>query len=298
MQLRALLFDLDGTLVQTREASWALFQQTNSKFNIGIDDREAFFALFKDNFFAALTKACANGDVAKAAIDHFMELLKREYRPAFVPGMVDVIHALAQHCVLCVLSTNSLEIIRTLTENEGVSECFAHIFSGDVEPDKRVSIRMFMGNASYATPRAGVRWYDGAEASRALQADEVAVVTDTVGDVLCARECGVRAIGVAWGMHDESKLLQAGAERVARWPQELLAWVTPNANHGLSNGQNSGRHDGTSLCEAARQTSSNEFELNARPTRSNSHKNVQRQKSKVRRAKERGQTKNDLGEKK
>jgi len=58
-----------------------------------------------------------------------------------------------------------------------------------------------------------------------LQAQEVVLVTDTVGDVAEAREAGVRAIGVTWGMHTEKQLLDAGAERVALWPQELVAWL-------------------------------------------------------------------------
>jgi phosphoglycolate phosphatase len=35
----------------------------------------------------------------------------------------------------------------------------------------------------------------------------------------------VCAVGVAWGMHTERQLTEAGAERVALWPQELLAWL-------------------------------------------------------------------------
>ena len=43
MSLRTILFDLDGTLVQTREAAWQLFRQTNSEFDLSIDTREQFF---------------------------------------------------------------------------------------------------------------------------------------------------------------------------------------------------------------------------------------------------------------
>ena len=33
-ELKTLLFDLDGTLVRTREASWELFRKTNEKFGV------------------------------------------------------------------------------------------------------------------------------------------------------------------------------------------------------------------------------------------------------------------------
>ena len=53
---RAILFDLDGTLVDTRAASWQLFSETNLAFALGIDSREAFFRAFEGNFFESLAK--------------------------------------------------------------------------------------------------------------------------------------------------------------------------------------------------------------------------------------------------
>jgi len=46
----AILFDFDGTLVDTREASWELFAETNSRFGLGVDTRDAFFDIFQGNF--------------------------------------------------------------------------------------------------------------------------------------------------------------------------------------------------------------------------------------------------------
>ncbi|EWS54789.1 MULTISPECIES: hypothetical protein [unclassified Methylibium] len=48
---RAILFYMDGTLVDTRAASWELFAETNREFALGIDTREAFFKIFEGNFF-------------------------------------------------------------------------------------------------------------------------------------------------------------------------------------------------------------------------------------------------------
>ena len=55
---RAILFDLDGTLVDTRAASWELFSETNLAFALGIDSREAFFRAFEGNFFDSLATMC------------------------------------------------------------------------------------------------------------------------------------------------------------------------------------------------------------------------------------------------
>lgn len=47
------------------------------------------------------------------------------------------------------------------------------------------------------------------------------MIGDTVYDMAMACSAGARAIGVEWGYHEASELLAAGAEQVARTPQEL-----------------------------------------------------------------------------
>jgi phosphoglycolate phosphatase len=222
---RAILFDLDGTLVDTRAASWELFAETNLAFALGIDSREAFFRAFEGNFFESLACLCPDPTRAAAAKTHFMELLRTRYNPVLIPGMVDVVRALAPQSTLAVVSTNGIEPIRRILVNAGIATCFSHVFSGDVEPSKSVSIRRFLGDQRYAAQRQCSPAYRDQGSDQVLQASDVVLVTDTVGDVIEAGEAGVRAIGVAWGMHTERQLLDAGAQSVALWPQELVAWL-------------------------------------------------------------------------
>jgi phosphoglycolate phosphatase len=249
MSIRAILFDLDGTLVQTREASWQLFAETNTAFGLGIDTREQYFALFRDNFFRSLA-ACCPADQLPEVKRHFLGLLRTRYTPPFVPGMADVVRSLAASFTLVVLSTNTTETIRRVLTHAGLAHCFAHVFAGDVEPDKSVSMRRFLADAGYRLGRRCSPAYDEGGTSsdsygsdgpgsaaddeggvaRFERGEEVVLVTDTVGDIKEAASVGVRAIGVAWGMHSEADLRAAGAARVALWPQELCAWILPEAD--------------------------------------------------------------------
>lgn len=220
--LRAVLFDLDGTLVQARESTWRLFERTNREFSLGIDTQQEYFDLFRDNLFEALPRIC--GDKAEPAIAHFLDLMRNEYAPPIVPGMVDVVRSLATNCVLGIVSSNAVSVIRRVIEEAGLSACIAHVFGGDVVPDKRVAIRSFLADPSYATLRLGSNVYEEV-APIPLTPGAVAFVTDTVGDVRHGVDCGVRVIGVTWGLHDPQELKEAGADFIAQWPMEIVSWV-------------------------------------------------------------------------
>jgi phosphoglycolate phosphatase len=222
-ELKTVLFDLDGTLVRTREASWKLFRQTNEKFGLGVDTPSAFFRLFNQNFYAALDQKAASDEVKR----HFQELLREEYSPDLVPGMANVVHALAAQYTLIVLSSNTMEAVRRILLNCDVAHCFAHVFTGDVTPSKVDAIRRFLADPSYSCGRRCSPHYEESTPQRLHDPQEAMLITDTVGDVEEAIAAGIRVGAVSWGMHRAEDLEAAGAEFVCIWPEELVAYLKP-----------------------------------------------------------------------
>lgn len=125
-------------------------------------------------------------------------------------------------------------MIRRILRENSLAYCFSHVFGGDVEPDKSRGIQRFLDDAAQGTGRRCQAFYDESAMGSPVPAQSTAIITDTVGDVEAAVKSGIRAIGVAWGMHTEEQLLAAGAEFVAIWPQEILAHlfgaVPPKSN--------------------------------------------------------------------
>jgi phosphoglycolate phosphatase len=225
--IQTILFDFDGTLVRTREASWELFRQTNEKFALGVDTPSAFFQLFDRNFYSALDDASGNNGAAEDVRRHFQALLRTEYSPQFVPGMTKVVRALAAHYSLIVLSSNTMEAVRRILLANGVANCFAHVFSGELAPKKNEAIARFLADPSYSAARRCTPNYEESMVPRIHEPSEAMLITDTVGDVTEGLEAGIRVGAVSWGMHGAEELERAGAEFVCIWPEELVAYLQP-----------------------------------------------------------------------
>lgn len=233
-ELKTLLFDLDGTLVRTREASWELFRQTNEKFGLGVDTPSAFFRLFNQNFYEALDQKSNSlngnggaGAESAAVKRHFQELLRQDYCPDLVPGMANVVHGLASSYTLIVLSSNTMEAVRKILLTADVASCFAHVFTGDVTPSKVDAIERFLADPSYSCGRRCSPHYEESTPPRFHDPQEAMLITDTVGDVEEALSAGIRVGAVSWGMHRAEDLEAAGAEFVCIWPEELVAYLKP-----------------------------------------------------------------------
>ncbi|MCW0216292.1 MAG: HAD hydrolase-like protein [Pseudonocardia sp.] len=227
--VRAVVFDLDGTLVQTRIASWEIFERINARFGLGVDEPEAYFDLFRGNVYASIAELCRDETQAAEVKEAFLHLLRTEYTPPLVPGVTDVVRRLAGDCTLAVMSSNAMQVMRRVLTANDLAFCFAHVFGGDVTPDKRTAMRTFLADSGSGFGRRCAADYDEGGARDAPDPAGTVLVTDTAGDVRDALEVGIRVVGVAWGMHSVEKLTEAGAEFVALWPQEITAHLLGDA---------------------------------------------------------------------
>jgi phosphoglycolate phosphatase len=227
--VRAVIFDLDGTLVQTRIASWEIFERISKQFDLGIDRPEQYFDLFRGNVFESMRKLCRDDAHAGQAKEAFLQLLRSDYTPPLVPGVTDVVRRLAADCTLAVMSSNAMQVLRRVLVTNDLAFCFAHVFGGDVAPDKRTAIRAFLADSGSGFGRRCAADYDEGGQRQSPDPSSTVLVTDTAGDVRDAIATGIRVVGVAWGMHTVAELTAAGAEFVALWPQEIAAHLLGDA---------------------------------------------------------------------
>ncbi len=209
--MRALIFDLDGTLVDTVYAHVFAWQRAFAEAGMAI---EGWRIHRRIGMSGGLFTRAAGRELgheltpqeAKTLQDRHGELFAQllpDRRP--LPGAVELLQFLRSSNILYGIATSgNRPEINTSLEVVGIGDEIVVIERGDVvrakpEPDLFLACQQ----------RLGVR------------VEDCYVVGDAVWDLLAARRAGMLSIGLLSGGYGEDELSRAGAFRVYRDPLEL-----------------------------------------------------------------------------
>ena len=210
--MRGLIFDLDGTLVDTVYAHVFAWQRAFAEAGLAIDGWRIHRRIgMSGGLFARAAARELGHDIDSAAAEELQrrhgELFRQflpERRP--LPGAVELLRDLRQRKIAYGIATSGRrpEIDRSL-EVLGIGDDSVVVERGDVprakpEPDLFLECLKRLG----------------------LAAAECYVVGDAVWDQLAARRAGILSVGLLSGGYGDNELLNAGAFRVYRDPAELL----------------------------------------------------------------------------
>jgi len=210
---RALIFDLDGTLIDTVYAHVFAWQRALAEAGLPIEGWRIHRRIGMSG--GLFTRAVAR-ELGRPLNDTEVEEIQRRHGELFrelvperrpLPGAVDLLAHLREAKVPFGIATSgrrpeidaSLEIL-------GVGDDVVVVERGDVmrakpEPDLFLACQERMG----------------------VHIRDVTVVGDAVWDLLAARRAGMLSVGLLTGGYGEDELARAGAFRVYRDPAELNA---------------------------------------------------------------------------
>lgn len=209
----AVLFDLDGVLVDSRAAITGCLDHALSENGfprrgpqilerfIGPPLSEAFCKLIGSNESDPMIRACIASYRKRYAVDSIE-------KTKVIPGIVGALEDLQTGHRLAVATSKPLAFAEPLIGHLGIRPYFSAVIGPGLNPqggDKAAIIGKAL--SVLGTPETAV------------------MVGDRLHDVLGAHANGIPCIGVGWGIGSRRELLQAGADRLVERPAELAVAV-------------------------------------------------------------------------
>lgn len=211
---RAVLFDLDGTLLDTladiadsanavlEERGFPIHDQDAYRYHVGSG--------VKTLFQRALPEAARSDELVEACVASFRDVYDRRWNVKTRPfeGISELLDGLVERGVkMAVLSNKPHHFTR---------KCVAeYLAPWPLDPvlGQREGIPL-KPNPAAALEVAG---------QLKIAPREFLYLGDTGTDMLTARSAGMRPVGALWGFRPEQELRQAGADLLIRAPREMLS---------------------------------------------------------------------------
>lgn len=212
MPLRAVLFDLDGTLLNTLDDLAASVNAALSMHGMAqrtTDEVRRFVGNGVAKLIARAVPEGTDAEETKAVLASFVEYYQQHDRDCTRPydGVTELLDALCARGVKCAVISNKIE--------PAVVALCAEYF------EERIA--QAVGDAPGRPVKPAPDGVMEAMARLGVSAEECVYVGDSDVDIHTAHNAGLMGVGVTWGFRDEALLREAGADAVCHTAAELLA---------------------------------------------------------------------------
>jgi len=194
---KLVIFDFDGVLVNTLEFSYAIHKEKNPSLTWN-----KFQDFSNGNFIDAINNVESGGNYI---IPHdFKEKYQNNIEKINIHETLHKsITSLSKEYQIAIVSSTYTYLIENFLNKENLRKYFSDILGTDVDRSKIIKINSLLNK------------YD------VLPKDAV-FITDSLGDILEGNVCGVKSIGVTWGIHGKENLEKGNPVSIIDNPLELL----------------------------------------------------------------------------
>lgn len=214
MKYKAIIFDLDGTLLNTLDD---LAASVNFALKAcGYSERTVEeVRRFVGNGVVKLMERATPDSISQSEQtkcfcifrEHYLEHMKDKTRP--YDGICDMLFELKSKGFQTAVVSNKLQSGVEELCDEFFNELVDFAFGVEDESQRKPSPK----NVFNAFERLGI------------SAEEAIYAGDSEVDVQTATNAGLDCIGVTWGFRDKEELLQAGAKHIIDFPREIMNLV-------------------------------------------------------------------------
>jgi len=212
MKKRTIIFDLDGTLLNSLEDIAVCMNKVLKSLNLPTHSLEDYKYFFGHGVDILVENALGNKH-SQEIKDEVIKRFKLEYdekmheKTAPYDGIYDLLDELKKmNCNLAVLSNKphkfTLSYVNHFFKDYGFQEIHGQKDNIPKKPNPQVAINIAK---SLNTP-----------------CEEIYFVGDTKVDMQTAKSAKMIAIGVLWGFRDEKELKESGADFIVSFPLEIV----------------------------------------------------------------------------
>jgi len=216
MKIKAVIFDLDGTLLDTFGDLHTAMNTAMAAFGYPLPDRARIMESINNGARTFVERCLPLGNHPARRVDEVFEAYKQAYRECYLnetcvyPGIHQLLDRLKKGGIkLAVLSNKRDEMVKKLTEKFFGTE----MFGLSLGQTPNLPLKPDPAAALHIAERLGA------------QAGETLFVGDSDMDIKTAKNAGMPCAAVTWGSRSEAFLREAGAECLIHHPREVLQIV-------------------------------------------------------------------------
>ena len=215
VMIKAVIFDLDGTLVNSL---YDLADSTNYALQVmgyAAHETEKYKYFVGDGMPKLIERALpenARDEKTKAeTLKIFMDYYRAHYvdKTCVYDGIIELLHNLSNKGVKLAVVSNKIQEMAVTVTNKLLGEKIGLVCGKQegypAKPDPTLTLKVISDLG--VTPR------------------ECLFVGDSGMDMLVAKNAGCTAVGVTWGFRDREELLNNGADFIVNHPSEILKVV-------------------------------------------------------------------------
>lgn len=215
MGYKAVIFDLDGTLVNTLSDLSHSMNFGLSKLNLPGRTEEECREMIGNGVRIFAQKALPEG--RQDMLDDLLSIMRAHYamhccdNSRAYDGISDVLRELKTRAILLAVITNKPDDMAVRVVEHYFGKCTFSCILGIRE-----------GRATKPDPSGTIEILDKLD----IKTNECLFVGDSDVDIQTAKAAGIRAVGVSWGFRDVETLCQAGADVIIDKPEEILELIS------------------------------------------------------------------------
>jgi phosphoglycolate phosphatase len=213
MRYQALVFDMDGTLLNTLEDLALATNRALTHHGFDPHPTESYRLFVGSGARMLIERALPSEACTESTIDACLATFKAYYdvhwadHTALYSGMADLLTQVQELGLDMAILTNKPQAFAESCVKQFLSGWSWRVVQGQVEgvalkPSAEISVRV--------TESLGVA------------PEEVLYIGDSNVDVLTAQNAGYDCAGVTWGFRSEQELREAGAQIIAHHPDDIL----------------------------------------------------------------------------